>query len=210
MVKTILKFSSRTVNLFFHPVFMPFYFLAILLFMSSMMMNNPLSVKVAILRMVGFITILTPIVSMGVSSLISRLMKEQSSDTYYNLLVSSVLSISYVLAIYVLKDYITLRLALRLFLAPLLIVILYHLFRTANFRFSAWTAAFGSLFTFLYLLSMSSIGGLTLISAVVLIVGGLVGSARMYDDKDDLAGVSIGYFIGFLSAILSFYLPTLW
>lgn len=210
MVNNILKYSSKGVNFLFHPLLMPSYFIAILLFISSMMVNNPLSVKVAILKMVGFITILTPILSMGLSSLINRLMGEKNPDTYYDFLVSTVLSISYALAIYVLKDYITLHLSLRLFLAPLLIVGFYHLFRAVGFRFSVWTASFGALFTFLYLLSISYITGLMTISVVVIILGGLVGSARICDDKDTLSGVAVGYLVGLLSAILSFYLPTLW
>ncbi|MEG0499942.1 MAG: hypothetical protein RR550_02320 [Rikenellaceae bacterium] len=212
MVNSIKKVStviSYVVNYLFHPLLMPLYLFAILLFYSSMMMQNGMPVKFSILKMVTFITVLTPLISIGASALITRLLGERNSDFYNNLLISTILVVSYALAIYVLKDYITLRMSLRLLLAPLIIILQFHLFRLVGVRFSVWTAAVGALAALLYLFSFHYVGGLVQVLFSSIMVCGLVGSARLNLRKDSLESVSLGYLMGVAATLFSFYLPLL-
>lgn len=209
IIKRVTTAVSYMVNFIFHPVLMPLYLFAILLFYSSMMTQNGAAIKFSILKMVTFITVLTPFISIGASMIITRLMGERNSNVYNNILISTILVVSYGLAIYVLKDYITLQLSLRLLLAPFFIILQYHLLRMIKIRLSVWTTAVASLTTFLYLLSFHHIGGLVSILFSAIMICGLVGSARLYLRKDSFRGVLLGYIMGIFATILSFYLPTL-
>lgn len=207
MIRTVTITVSHLVNNLFHPLLMPFYLFLILLFYSSLMINNTLAVKMVIVKILFFITVLTPLISIGASSLITRLMGEKNSQTYNSILASVILAVTYLLSIYILKDYISLRMSLRFFIAPLIIILQFHLFRTFRVPFSVWCAALGGITTYLYLLSLHNIGGLVSILFSAIMICGMVGSARVYLGKDELKGVSVGYLMGIAATIISFYLP---
>lgn len=209
VIKRVTTALSYVVNYIFHPVLMPLYLFTILLFYSSMMMQNEIAIKFSILRMVAFITVLTPFISIGASIFITKIMGERNTNGYNNILVSTILTVSYGLAIYVLKDYITLQLSFRLLLAPFFIIMQYHLLRMIKIRLSLWTATVASLTTFMYLLSFHYIGGLVPILFSSIMICGLVGSARLYLRKDSFKTVLLGYAMGIFATIMSFYLPTL-
>lgn len=198
---------SHLVNNLFHPLLMPLYLFLILLFYSSLMVNNTLEVKMVIVKMIFFVTVLTPLISIGVSSLITRLMGEKNSPLFHTLLVSFILGATYLVSIFILKDYLSLRMALRFFLAPLIIIVLFHLFRTVRLSFSVWGAALGGLTTYLYLLSIHNIAGLVSLLFTAIMVCGMVGSARIYLGKDGLKTLSLGYLMGIVATVISFYLP---
>lgn len=205
IVKNATKTVTYTVNYLFHPTLLPTYLFIILLFSSSMMIDNNIDVKLSILKMVGFTTILTPLISVGVSTIVTRLMGEQNVQTFTSILCTSILVVSYMLAIFILKDYITLSLSLRLFVAPIIIIIQYYALRIVNYKFSLWTAAIGSVITFLYIFSLHNVGGVQRWLVVAIMVGGLIGSSRIYIEKNTLQEVGLGYLIGICATILSFY-----
>lgn len=201
------KVLAQSVILVFNPVIMPMYLFLILVFYSSLLANNTMAVKLSIVKMVGFITLLTPLISLGASVLVTKLLKENSSDRYNNVLSSAILTVSYLLAIYILKDYLTLKMSLRLFIAPLFIILQYNLFKLKDIDISVWGASASALATFLYLLSLHNIGGVIYPLYVAIMVCGLVGSSRMYLGRDTGLSLSMGYIIGVIASLISFYTP---
>lgn len=204
-IEQIAKITAYGVNYLFHPILMPFYLFAILVY-SSLMMNNPPDIKLSILKTVALITLATPVLSVIISKTVVRLMGERTSDHYDNLLTSIVLIISYVAAIYILKDFITLHLTLRLLIAPVFILIFSNLFRYAHIEISIWVAGISSLTTFLYLFSYFGVSGLEGILFATIFLSGIVGSSRMKISDDTLSGVSVGCLLGITASVFSFFI----
>lgn len=205
-IKQIAKITAYGVNYLFHPILMPVYLFAAITLYSSLLMNNTMDTKLYILKTVSLISLATPLLSIGISKLAVRLIGERTSNNYDNTLTSIVLVISYLAAIVVLKDILTLRMALRLLIAPIFIVAFYSIFRYVEIKASIWIAGMSALTAFLFLFSLYGVRNLEGLLFASILMSGIVGSSRMYLEKDELSEIGLGYTLGIAAAFFSFFI----
>lgn len=205
-IKQVAKITAHGVNYIFHPILMPLYLFVAITLYSSLLMNNTMDTKLYILKTVLLITIITPLLSIGISKLAVRLIGERTSNIYDNTLTSIVLAISYLAAIFVLKDILSLSMSLRLLIAPIFIITFYSLFRYTGIKASIWISGISALTAFLFLLSLYGVRNLENLLFASILMSGILGSSRMYLERDDLSEIGLGYVLGFTAALFSFFI----
>lgn len=195
----------------FNPILIPSYLFAILIFSSSLISHYPPALQWRIMEIIAISTIGTIIWSFIPYKIISRLLSSKngnlSSDTtprYKRFLISFVVVSSYILAIILVSKFFTLKLTLRILLAPIIFIVFQAIFSTLRSELSSWSGSFGISATIIYLFILYGITGLFAPLLATIIIGGAVASSQIYLKKDTLFTSLLGCLIGITSALISF------
>lgn len=202
----LCKRGCSIINYILHPILMPLYFFTIIIFSTPLLLNSSYGSKFLIIIIVSAITIIVPIVSVSLSRLIAILMKENTTSKEVSLLLSVILFISYIASIFLIKNYISLQLTLRIMLAPIILVILYNIFEKIRFNISLWIMSIGAITTYIYLFRYYGVTGLDLAFISLVILTGVLASCRIYLNKDNILSISLGFVWGSVISIISFFI----
>jgi len=194
---------SKFISIIFHPVLIPtlgFFLLFNSGFYFSMLTWEA---KRFVLLVVLFSTGILPILSVAILSLNSKfdLSMENSRDRIIPLLSSSVF---YYLG-YILLGRMKAFPAFKLFLVASVLVIIAMLIISFKWKISNHMAAVGGMTGTIFALSFRSGVNPILTILIVILISGLVGTARLVLKKHDLKQLTAGYILGFSVLYLVIY-----
>jgi len=194
---------SKFISIIFHPVLIPtlgFFLLFNSGFYFSMLTWEA---KRFVLLVVLFSTGILPILSVAILSLNSKfdLSMENSRDRIIPLLSSSVF---YYLG-YILLGRMKAFPAFKLFLVASVLVIIAMLIISFKWKISNHMAAVGGMTGTIFALSFRSGVNPILTILTVILISGLVGTARLVLKKHDLKQLTAGYILGFSVLYLVIY-----
>ena len=187
---------AKIVSVIFHPVLLPtlgFILLFVSGFYSSMLSTEAIRF---ILLVVFFSTAILPMLSVAVLSLNSKFdfLMPNSRDCIIPLLFTSVF---YYIG-FMLLERIHFLPVFKLFMIASVLLIIALLIISFKWKISIHMAAVGAISATFFALSFR--GGVNPMSAIiiVIIVSGLLGTARLVLNKNNLLQVAAGYILGFI------------
>jgi hypothetical protein len=187
---------AKIVSIVFHPVLLPtlgFILLFTSGFYSSMLTTDAIRF---ILLVIFFSTATLPMLSVAVLALNSKFdfLMPNSRDRVVPMLFTSVF---YYIG-FMLLGRIHFLPVFKLFMIASVLLIVVLLLISFKWKISIHMAAIGAITATFFALSFR--GGVNPMSSIVIvvIVSGLVGTARMVLDKNNLLQVATGYFLGFI------------
>lgn len=206
------KILSKCITTLASPLFIPSYLVAVMMIFSSLASASSFELRKEVFLLVVVATVGTPLWCYLPYKLISSLYKqgdvsdelyskEPSYEPYIRIFVALA---SYLLAVLLIRNYVSLSLALRMFISPVLLVFFCFLMDKLRIYFSLHMAYLTMLSTSLYMFTYYGVGGLFYPYVGSLIFAGVVGSCLLYTRKDVLAGVVTAVLAGIVSTISSF------
>ena len=202
---SITKIASKAISIVFHPVFVPTMIFGFLIFLSpNVFFGLPEKTKTSWLLIIAYISITFPLLTVF---LLWRLkfiesMQMDGLKERYGPLIASMLF--YFWIFWVFHKQFAAPFLIQTFLLGVFFTTVLTFLNSIFFKVSMHTSAWGSVFTFAIMAAcMNMQNALFLIMASILI-GGLVGSARLYLQAHNIRQIWIGYILGVLGQILSF------
>lgn len=194
---------SKVLSIIFHPVLIPTLGLVLLLNSGFYFAMLSWEAKRFVLLVVFFTTCILPMLSVAIMALNSKfdISMPQSRDRILPLLASSMF---YYLGFFLLSKVRAFH-ELKLFMVASVLVIIALLVISFRYKISNHMAAIGGLAGTLFALSFRS--GVNPVYSIMLVVlvSGLVGTARLILGKHNLGQIIAGYALGFSSLYLVIY-----
>ena len=202
----IASYSARLINYIFHPILMPLYLFSILIFSSSFLQGTTIDIKVNIVKLVAIITVIIPLLFALLYGLIASLVGVDRSIKQNKELSSIVLIIFYIAGIFILRNYLSIGISMRLMCCPIFIIVILNVLKSFRIKISLSLVAMGALSSFLYIFSLFGIAGLNIYLFWSFILAGILASSKLYLNENSAIELGLGYIWGFSIAIVSFYL----
>ena len=195
MSKT-LSLTARTTSILFHPLLIPTLGFLLLLNSGFYFTVIPWSLKRFILLVVFFSTCVMPALSIAILSFSPRfdIKMEKGTDRVLPLILSS---ISYYMG-YMILQRVPLFPIYQLFLMASILVQIALLIISLQWKISAHAAAIGGLVGSFFALSFRLQENPILILATLILIAGIVGTARLILEKHTSAQVYAGFLLGIL------------
>ena len=203
-MKNVLQSVSRITSILFHPLLIPTWGFLLLSNSGFYFALLPWSVKKFLLLVIFVFTCLLPALSMWLLSLSPKfdMKMEKSTDRILPLLLSSVF---YYLG-YLILERMPLFPVYNLFLIAFVLVQIALILVSLKWKISAHTAAIGGLVGGLIALSFRLQENPVIILSFLILVAGIVGTARLILLKHTRSEVYAGFTLGFviLNLIITF------
>jgi hypothetical protein len=186
---------SRMISLVFHPLFMPTYGLLILLGFDGFLGLYPTVYKWFMYGIVWVFTLLGPFASIWMLKRIGYITDYQMEEKSERLLPLGMTLISYIAGIVLLYRFGAPEVILRLMGGAAISVLLVAVI-TFFWKISAHMTGAGSFAGFILMISLYFDANLSMLLSLVILLGGLVGWARLSLKAHDYIQLAAGFLLG--------------
>jgi len=205
MTKQHQALLAQSLSGLLHPLLMPVYLAAVMLFMPAFAPMLPVKFRWLILGIVAYCFMLVPVLILFILTRMGKIKSihlEERADRFLPLFL---ITISYIVGLRLMAAFHapgTLVLLMRGVTMAILLVAIISVF----WKISAHTTAIGGAFGITLLLSMMFNIDLTVEAIIMVLLGGILAWSRLYLNRHSISQVNYGFMLGFSAITISFLL----
>lgn len=202
---SISKLTAKAISILFHPVFVPTMIFAFMIFLSpNVFFGLPEKTKTSWLLIIAYTTITFPLLTVF---LLWRLkfiesMEMEGLKERYGPLIASMLF--YFWIFWVFHKQFAAPFLIQSFLLGVFFTTVLTFLNSIFFKVSMHTSAWGSVVTFGIIAAFMNMPNAIILIVASIIIGGLVGSSRLFLQAHNIRQIWIGYVLGVLGQLISF------
>ncbi len=196
--------AARAVSIMFHPLIVPTYVAALILFGGHTIWSIFLPLHTRIV-LVWYVLVATAIIPLAVMPILksAKLIESYSLITARDRVIPMLfMAVCYMSAMFVLSDKAGVDAARRFFLGPAIIMVLLTVI-TSRWKISTHTTAPGAAAALFLAITNAGYGVMTGGVLFTIVIAGLLGSARIATGQHTLSQVTVGFLLGFFVMLLS-------
>lgn len=197
---TFLTYAARAVSLLMHPFLMQTYAVLLLLWGNTVISLTPAKTKWYLMTIVAANTFVMPALSIAIMRVVGFLKDMSLTDRRARLLPMIITAACYAFGAYLVSGFL-ITFLIRKFLLAGVACMIFAFILTLFWKVSIYMAAVGGVLAMLLIIMTTGLGDMTVPITVLVLMGGVLASARLYLGHHNPAQVLVGFLGGFVSAM---------